>query len=165
MREQIRGQLGYSFGSFPSTYLGFPLHPKRLIKLGCAGLILRIRSLVDNWTTRRLSYAGRLQLIQSVIGGVLSHWFSAAILPVRVITRIEGVCRKFLWSGRGDRRCRCPVAWDMVTLPKAEGGLGIKEALAWNKSFFFKLVGDIASSRYCIWTRWVSFVYRRRGSF
>ena len=82
-----------------------------------------------------------------------------------MITRIEGVCRRFLWSGGGDRRCHCPVAWDVVTLPKAEGDLGIKEALAWNISLFFKLVGDIDSSRDCIWTRWVTSSYSRRGSF
>ena len=32
------------------------------------------------------------------------------------------------------------VVWDAVTLPREEGGLGIKEALAWNKALFFKLV-------------------------
>ena len=69
-------------------------------------------------------------MIQSVIGGVLSHWFSTSILPARVITRIEAVCRRFLWSGGGEGRCRCLVAWDVVTLPKDERGLGIKEALA-----------------------------------
>ena len=92
---------------------------------------------------------GRLQLLQSVVGGVLSFWFSAAILSNGIINRIEGVSRRFLW-GNGDRSTRCPMAWDVVTLPKSEGGLGIKEALAWNKALFFKLVGDIGTTRPCI---------------
>ena len=131
VKDQLSSLLGFGADTFPTTYLEFPLHPSRLNRSGCAGLILRIKSFVENWMTRRLSYAGRLQLIQSVVGGVLSHWFSTAILLGRVISKIEGVCRRFLWGGDGDRRCRCPVSWDIVTLPKAEGGLGIKEALAW----------------------------------
>ena len=57
------------------------------------------------------------------------------------------------------------MAWDVVTLPKTEGGLGIKEALSWNKALFFKLVGDIGSGRQRIWSRWVASLYGRRGSF
>ena len=57
------------------------------------------------------------------------------------------------------------MAWDVVTLPKTVGGLGIKEALAWNKALFFKLVGDIRLARPCLWTRWVAVYYGRRGSF
>ena len=164
VRGQICGLLGFGEGSFPTTYLGYPLHPKRLSRLGCAGLIVKVKSLVDIWATRRLSYAGRLKLLRSVVGGVLSFWFSASILPGCVVNQIKGGCWRFLWGG-GNRASRCPVAWDVVTLARSEGGLGIKEALAWNKALFFKLVGDIGLSRLYIWTRWVATCYGRRGSF
>ena len=109
VREQICSSLGFGEGTFPTSYLGFPLHPRKLSEQSYAGLILKVKSRVDNWATQRLSYVGHLQLIQSVVCGVLSFWFSASILPGCVINRIEGVCRRFLWSG-GDRGSRCPVA-------------------------------------------------------
>ena len=72
VETQIRALLGYAEGSFLTTYLGFPLHSKGLSKVGCAGLILKLKALVDNWATQMLSYAGRLQLLRSAVGGVLS---------------------------------------------------------------------------------------------
>ena len=44
----IRDMLGFTVGSFPMTYLGFPLHPKKISMFGCSGLILRLKELVDN---------------------------------------------------------------------------------------------------------------------
>ena len=46
--SQIRDILGFSEGSFPMTYLGYPLHPKILSANGCSKLILRLKALVDN---------------------------------------------------------------------------------------------------------------------
>ena len=48
VRVQIQGMLGYGEGSFLMTYLGYLLHPKKLSKVGCAGLILRVKALVEN---------------------------------------------------------------------------------------------------------------------
>ena len=45
---QILTLLGYAEGSFSITYLGFPLHSKRLSKVGCAGLTVKLKAMVDN---------------------------------------------------------------------------------------------------------------------
>ena len=125
---------------------------------------MKLKALVDNWATRMVSYAGRFQLFRSAVGGVFSFWFTGALLLTTVIDRIEGVCWRFLWGGNNRVR-RCSVVWDAITLPRAEGGLCIKEALAWNKAIFFKLIFDIGTNRPCIWSRWVVVSYGRRGDF
>ena len=48
LRGQIQGMLGYGERSFMMTYLGYPLHPRKLFKVGYAGLILKVKALVDN---------------------------------------------------------------------------------------------------------------------
>ncbi|XP_074299730.1 uncharacterized protein LOC141630885 [Silene latifolia] len=51
------------------------------------------------------------------------------LIPKSVIKRIEAICRNFLWARSSDYHRVPLVAWDTITLPKTEGGLGIKRAL------------------------------------
>ena len=77
---------------------------------------------------------------------------------------MEGLCQRFLWNGKDGGRNN-PERWEVVTLPVEEGGLGVKEILAWNKATLFKLIVDIAERRPCMWVRWVEANYERGGSF
>jgi hypothetical protein len=66
-REQIIRILGFREGELPMKYLGVPLLSSRLKAVYCKGLVDRITSKVRHWTCRTLSYAGRVQLINSVL--------------------------------------------------------------------------------------------------
>jgi hypothetical protein len=48
-------------------YLGVPLSTKRLSTVDCEALITKISSRIDSWLVRKLSFAGRLQLMSSVL--------------------------------------------------------------------------------------------------
>lgn len=65
---------GFVKGSLPFKYLGIPLDCKRLTVEKCMPLIDRIVCKIKHWTARLLSYAGRLQLIKSVISGITAYW-------------------------------------------------------------------------------------------
>lgn len=47
------------------------------------------------------------------------------------------------------------VAWEAVTFPYKEGGLNIKEVLAWNKTIYLKLRFDVMTEKPSLWKRWV----------
>lgn len=49
-----------------------------------------------SWMFRKLSFAGRRQLIESVIFGVMVFWSSVCILPRKVIFEVEKMCQAFL---------------------------------------------------------------------
>ena len=66
-REQIICILGFIEGELPMKYLGVPLLSSRLKVVYCKGLVDRITSKVRHWTCRTLSYAGWVQLINSVL--------------------------------------------------------------------------------------------------
>ncbi|GJT88377.1 RNA-directed DNA polymerase, eukaryota, reverse transcriptase zinc-binding domain protein [Tanacetum coccineum] len=53
----------------PIKYLGVPLLSLRLCKQHCAPLIDKVRLRLSNWKNKSLSFAGRLQLINSVAHG------------------------------------------------------------------------------------------------
>lgn len=58
---------GYNECLFPFRYLGIPLISSRLKKEDCKGLIDQITARVQAWTSKYLSFAGRVQLIKSVL--------------------------------------------------------------------------------------------------
>ncbi|XP_062093504.1 uncharacterized protein LOC133799506 [Humulus lupulus] len=57
-------------GHFPLKYLGVPLRPTKWKAMDCDIIISKIRQRLHGWASRNLSYAGRVQLIQSVLLGI-----------------------------------------------------------------------------------------------
>lgn len=65
--EIIQNILGYTKGKLPFNYLGVPLASKKLKIVDWQPLIGKIVARISSWTAKKLSYAGRLQLIKSVL--------------------------------------------------------------------------------------------------
>ncbi|XP_074265573.1 uncharacterized protein LOC141588012 [Silene latifolia] len=62
----------------------------------------------------------------------------------------------YLWDGSSEYHRVPLVAWDKVTLPKPEGGLGIKKAKLWNVAIIGKLVNWVYSKPDRLWIRWIN---------
>ena len=93
-----------------------------------------------SWTSKALSYAGRLQLIKSLIASMTNFWCAAFCLPQTCIDEIESMCSAFLWSGFPNNTSMTKVAWDEVCRPYDEGGLGLRRVLDVSKMFILKLI-------------------------
>ncbi|XP_020253837.1 uncharacterized protein LOC109830891 [Asparagus officinalis] len=129
----IRNSLNFPEGSLPIKYLGLPLISKRMSYIDCSPLFIKILGQFQAWVKlKKLSYAGRLQIIKSVILGIQIFWTSCYILPVKVLRRIDELCRNILW-GNSDQKFKPPlVNWEKVCTGKKNGGLGIISASLWN---------------------------------
>nr|GEY65568.1 hypothetical protein [Tanacetum cinerariifolium] len=88
----------FSEGSLPTRYLGVLLISFRLYKKFCDPLIDKVKQRLYNWKNKVLSFAGRLQLIQSVMCFIQVFWSSVFILYVFVSHESERIMRGFLWS-------------------------------------------------------------------
>ncbi|XP_059315648.1 uncharacterized protein LOC132066340 [Lycium ferocissimum] len=97
--QRISHYLGYGLGELPFKYLGVPLTTKKLSILQWQPLIEKVVTRISSWTAKKLSYAGRIQLVKSVIFGVQSYWAHLFVLPAKVIKAINAYCRSFIWSG------------------------------------------------------------------
>lgn len=73
-------------------------------------LLEQITNKFKSWVVKTLSFGGRVQLIASVIYGVINFWCSTFILPQGCIKKMESLCSKFLWSGRIDGSTGAKVA-------------------------------------------------------
>ncbi|KAL0313710.1 UNVERIFIED_CONTAM: putative mitochondrial protein, partial [Sesamum calycinum] len=154
-RQQIVECLGFQEGFLPVRYLGVPLTSSRLTIADCRPLITKIDARLAGWNQHNLSYAGRVQLIRSVLNTLHTYWASVFILPKGIISILEGKMRKFLWQGP-NRRGNAKVAWDQICKPKEEGGLGIRSMTVSNKALMLKQLWRILhNDGTSIWVEWI----------
>lgn len=157
--------MGFSEGKLPVKYLGVPLIPSKLSKADCQPIIDKVQKKFTSWSARKLTYAGRLQLLSSVVFHFQVYWSNIFLLPKGVIHNIDMLCRKFLWSGQITQRAMSLVSWETVCTPKNEGGLSLKQLAAWNKAACGKLIWKIVTRQRGLWTRWVESAYLCGSSF
>ena len=153
--DDIFDQFPFEAGSLPVRYLGLPLLTKRMSAADYAPLISRIRSKISFWTARHLSFAGRLQLIGSVLYSITNFWISAFCLPKQCIQEINSLCSTFLWSGPVLSSQKAKIAWSDVCKPTEEGGLGLRSLEEANKVSCLKLIWRILSSKSSLWVQWI----------
>ncbi|XP_071712936.1 uncharacterized protein [Rutidosis leptorrhynchoides] len=137
MKNQILMLMTFEEGKLPVKYLGVPLVSSRLMYRDCKVLVDRVKSKVNHWMNKFLSFAGRVQLITSVLTLMQIYWCSVFILPDQVIKDIEKLIRGFLWCQGPMIRGKAKVKWDDVCLPKEEGGLGIKRLKNWDTALMW----------------------------
>ncbi|KAH9315496.1 hypothetical protein KI387_024123, partial [Taxus chinensis] len=66
-------------------------------------------------------------------------------IPNSVLLKIEKVARTFLWQGLSTERKFHLANWDLVKLPKKQGGLGILDMAIQNMALGAKLVWNFIS--------------------
>ncbi|KAJ8424267.1 hypothetical protein Cgig2_033136 [Carnegiea gigantea] len=111
-------------GVLPLNYLGVPIIASRLTKIECQGLVDKMRTQIQVWSSRNIFYDGRVMLINTVIFGMASYWASIFILP-----------KEELLVDRGSRFQKSPtyIMEDSI-FTKELRRLGIKDISVWNKA-------------------------------
>jgi hypothetical protein len=123
--SSLAQSFGCSVGSFPFTYLGLPLGLSKPLVKDYAPLIYRIERRLST-SSQFLSYAGRLQLVNSVISSLPTYYMCSLKLPLTVIEIIDKHRKNCLWRGKDFNSKRYNLAaWDLVRKPKSKGGLGV----------------------------------------
>lgn len=80
-KEQMLRTSGIKEGSVPFKYLGIKVGTKKLSRDDCQILIDKMVSRIRIWGSRTMSYAGRAQLINSVLMSLHVYWASIFIIP------------------------------------------------------------------------------------
>eukprot|EP00256_Glycine_max_P036920 XP_006584238.1 uncharacterized protein LOC102664824 [Glycine max] len=164
VKEQLLLISGFKEGKMPFRYLGIPLSSKKLNIKHYQVLIDKIVGRITHWSAGLLSYAGRVQLIQSVIFATINFWMQCLPLPKFVIMRINAICRSFLWIGNSNISRKSPIAWEKVCSPKINGGLNIINLAIWNKISILKLLWNVCNKSDNLWIKWLHTYYIRGQS-
>ncbi|XP_074277785.1 uncharacterized protein LOC141601405 [Silene latifolia] len=157
--EKFASTTGLKIGKLPFKYLGVPISAKKLSVLDCNILVERIVDRIRALGAKKLSYAGRLVLIKSVLGTLHSYWARIYIIPSSIMAKIESTCRSFLWKGDAHSHSNALVSWKQVCLPKEQGGLGVCDIRRWNVAAVGKYVWWVMDKKDHLWVKWVHCTY------
>jgi hypothetical protein len=98
LKRAILLDSGFKECTFPFRYLGVPLSPHQLLASQYAHLIQKLEGVIHGWARKHLTYAGQMELIQSVLYGMVKFWLSIFLMLSVVLQQIISLCRNFLWT-------------------------------------------------------------------
>ncbi|XP_042379905.1 uncharacterized protein LOC121972287 [Zingiber officinale] len=149
-QNQLLTITGFQIGVMPFRYLRISIASQKLKISDYSTLLDSLTRRIGSWPKATLSYAGKAQLISSVLQGVECYWMSVLPLPQGVIDHIYSICRSFMWTSR-----RPPIAWSELVRPKREGGLGLRDLRAWNQALLAKVLWRVQDKQDTLWIRWI----------
>jgi hypothetical protein len=139
----ISGKLGFGIGSLPFIYLGVPIFKGKPKARFLKPIVDKVKVKLSAWKASLLSMAGRVQLVKSVVQGMLLHSLLIYYWPSSLIKELERYMRNFIWSGDISKRKLVTVSWANVCKPLSEGGLGLRSLVKLNEAANLKLCWDL----------------------
>ena len=89
----------------------------------------KIRSILDNWSARRLTLLGKIAIIKTLAVSQIVYILSSLPTPPDVLKTINSILYDFLWDGKGDKIKRTTMINSY-----AEGGLKMLDIQSFNES-------------------------------
>ncbi|PNX71244.1 ribonuclease H, partial [Trifolium pratense] len=132
------------------NYLGLPSMVGRKKKHIFAFLKDRIWKRINAWRGRSLSRAGKEVMIKSVLQAIPSYVMSVYLLPDGVIKDIERMMNSFWWGGGANNKGIRWLAWDRMTIPKDQGGMGFRDLHSFNLAMIAKQGWNIMTKPHTI---------------
>ncbi|KAF3774613.1 Transposon TX1 uncharacterized protein [Nymphaea thermarum] len=148
-------------GSLPLPYLGTPLFAGNMQDNLCAPLVLKVEKKLSLWSSKLLSYAGRLCLIRYVLFSLVGYWCSVFMLPKTIQHKLEATMANFLWGSLETRKGVHLVAWKTICRPVLEGGVGLKRLDEWNKACIGRITLRLCQDD----APWANFIKKKYLSF
>lgn len=138
-RVRVKNTLGIANEGGVGKYLGLPELFTRKKRDLFTSIVDRITCKAASWSTRRLSGAGKLTMLKSVLAPIPNHAMSCFLLPVGLCARIQSALTRFWWDDDPSTKKLCWISWDSLTQSKKMGGLGLRDVQAFNLAMIAKL--------------------------
>ena len=103
--------------------------------------------------------AGKITLINSVLNALPIYLLSLFKIPQKIVQRLICLQRNFLWGGDIDQKKIPWVKWTDLCLPKANGGLRIKDISKFNSALMGRWLWAFASDQQQLWARVITSKY------
>ncbi|MDV3153228.1 MAG: reverse transcriptase domain-containing protein, partial [Candidatus Phytoplasma australasiaticum] len=146
-------------GPLPFSYLGIKVGANMNRVANWEPVINTCRKRLSKWKASSLSIGGRVTLIKSVLTSLPTYYFSLFKVPKKVGKELEGLMRRFLWGGSEDVRKLPWVAWDNITKPIQEGGLGIAKLEISNKALLVKWIWRYLNEHNQLWRKVITSIH------
>lgn len=112
--------------AFPCSYLGLPLHFRKLQKVEVQPLIKKMAARLPGWKGKLLNMAGRLKVLNTMLTSIPVYHLTVFKLQKWAIKKIDKIRKGFLWKGEAYADGGyCLANWRKAKMPKKLEGLGI----------------------------------------
>uniref|UniRef100_A0A803PL04 Reverse transcriptase domain-containing protein n=1 Tax=Cannabis sativa TaxID=3483 RepID=A0A803PL04_CANSA len=153
-KKEIEDTLLIRGSEVGGTYLGNPLILSKNKSNDFSFLIDRLKSKLEGWRAKTLSYVGRLVAIKVVAMALPVYSLSTFTLPRTVCHRMDCMVRRFWWTGGQEKnRFYAPKSWETLCQPKQNGGLGFRKFGDMNKALVAKLAWEMACNEDKLWVK------------
>ncbi|XP_021848080.2 uncharacterized protein [Spinacia oleracea] len=119
-------------------YLGVPVDIGRSRCSAFFGLVDIIARKLANFSSRNLSAAAKLVVINSVLVASITHVLSVFLIPKSICERIDSLCLRFWWRSSDSSRGMSLAPSSIIHLPKGMGGLGVRKTATFNHALLAK---------------------------
>jgi len=100
--------LSCKVGFIPFVYMGMPIGGTSRRLSFWEPLLNRIKAKLSGWSSKYLSFGGRLILLKSVLSSLPVYALSFFKAPTGIISSIESLFNCFFWGGSADQR---KISW------------------------------------------------------
>jgi len=151
--------LNCKVGTIPFVYLGMPIGGNsRRLSFG-EPLLNRIKSRLSGWSSKHLSFGGRLILLKSVLSSLPVYALSFFKAPSGIVSSIKSLFNCFFLGGSDDHMKIFWVDWNSVCRSKEVGGLGVRRIREFNTALLGKWCWRLLEDRDSLWFRVLSARY------
>ena len=114
-------------------------------------LINKFEAKLSKWNHKNLSMGGKVTLIKSILNALPIYLLSFFKIPQRIVDKLVSLQRNFMWGGNQDHKKIPSVKWDVICLPKNDGGLGIKDLSKFNATLTGTWIWDLSFNQHQLW--------------
>jgi hypothetical protein len=123
-----------------------PLSMSKITRSQLQPVIKRIDRRLPGWMPRMLASGGRLQMVNAVLSAIPNYFMSCIAWDKSSTDMVDKLTRAFLWKNQQQvLGGQCLVAWDIVTMPKEQGGLGVRNLQKHNQALMANLATKLLS--------------------
>jgi hypothetical protein len=153
--EVMAGTFGCRIQSMPFTYLGFSMGSTKPRVEHFAPLINRAERQLPSIASM-LTYASKLQLVNSVLSSLPTFTMCSIDVPVAVLEYFNKARRNCMWHNSDINAKNKPmVAWKKCSKPKRKGGLGIINLRSQNNALLLKHMDKFYNKKDVPWVKLV----------
>lgn len=146
-------------GKFPMKYLGIPLHFDNLSREDIQPLVDKLLKKIAGWRGKLLSLAARALLIKTCLASILVYLLSFIKFPKWAIKLLNTQMANCLWNDTEDCHKIHLANWELVSMCKEYGGLGIPSLRDLNISLLASWLKRYNMDKDKLWKELLDFKY------
>jgi hypothetical protein len=98
----------------------------------------RVRNKINEWKTKFMSQAGKEVLLKAVVQAIPTYSMSLFLLPKSLCKEINSIMQRFWWGHKENEKKIHWMSWEKLGRSKAQGGLGFRDLVCFNKALLAK---------------------------